>query len=108
MKVWTEKVIGGGIAPLPHRLCSSNKLNQTIKSRIFMNVVTDFISMWECDPVLSSGVVSSYNAVGPLFVHTLQSLLAAQCALSGDQLWPSDAEEAVIHGTFLFYIDLLS
>ncbi|XP_013143543.1 PREDICTED: glucose dehydrogenase [FAD, quinone]-like [Papilio polytes] len=53
--------------------------------------------MWECDPVLSSGVVSSYNAVGPLFVHTLQSLLAAQCALSGDQLWPSDAEEAVIH-----------
>lgn len=56
--------------------------------------------MWACDPVLATEVVNSYQAVGPLFVQTLKSLLAAQCALVGDQVWPSDAAEAVLNGNY--------
>ncbi|CAG5044474.1 unnamed protein product [Parnassius apollo] len=52
--------------------------------------------MWACDSALTTEIVNSYQVVGSLFVQTLQNLLAAQCALSGDHLWPADATEAVI------------
>ncbi|KPI96023.1 Glucose dehydrogenase [acceptor] [Papilio xuthus] len=51
--------------------------------------------MWACDPVLTTGIVNSYQAAGPLFVQSLQTFLAAQCALAGDHLWPPDATQAV-------------
>ncbi|CAK1590449.1 unnamed protein product [Parnassius mnemosyne] len=52
--------------------------------------------MWACDPAFTTEIVNSYQVAGPLFVQALQSFLAAQCALAGDHLWPSDATEAVI------------
>ncbi|XP_045539341.1 glucose dehydrogenase [FAD, quinone]-like [Papilio machaon] len=52
--------------------------------------------MWACDPVLTTEIVNSYQVAGPLFVQSLQSFLAAQCALAGDHLWPPDATKAVI------------
>ncbi|XP_013143517.1 PREDICTED: glucose dehydrogenase [FAD, quinone]-like [Papilio polytes] len=52
--------------------------------------------MWACDPVLTTEIVNSYQVAGPLFVQSVQSFLAAQCALAGGHLWPSDATQAVI------------
>ncbi|CAH2051945.1 unnamed protein product, partial [Iphiclides podalirius] len=52
--------------------------------------------MWACDPATTAEIVNSYNAAGPLFVQTLQSFLAAQCALAGDHLWPRDMTAAAI------------
>lgn len=54
--------------------------------------------MLACDPVLTSAVLDSYHWAGPLFVSTLQALLAAQCALVGDHVWPKDAFDDVIKG----------
>lgn len=53
---------------------------------------------WACDQALTSNILNSYQAAGPLFVQTLQSFFAAQCALVGDHLWPNDATEAVLDG----------
>lgn len=51
---------------------------------------------WACDPAMTSMIVDSYQVAGPLFVQTLQSIFAAQCALVGDHLWPDDATNAVL------------
>ncbi|XP_075983682.1 glucose dehydrogenase [FAD, quinone]-like isoform X2 [Anticarsia gemmatalis] len=51
---------------------------------------------WACNEALTSNIVNSYQVAGPLFVQTLQSFLAAQCALTGDHLWPQDATQAVL------------
>lgn len=53
---------------------------------------------WACDPTVTSTIVNSYQTAGPLFVGLLQSLLAAQCALVGDDVWPRDATDAVLEG----------
>ncbi|KAL4711780.1 hypothetical protein ACJJTC_005949 [Scirpophaga incertulas] len=52
--------------------------------------------MWACDSALTTTAVNSYQAAGPLFVQTLQTFLAAQCALAGDHLWPADALDSVV------------
>ncbi|PZC83549.1 hypothetical protein B5X24_HaOG207532 [Helicoverpa armigera] len=51
---------------------------------------------WACDPALTSMILDSYQVAGPLFVQTLQTFFAAQCAIAGDHLWPDDATEAVL------------
>ncbi|RVE50264.1 hypothetical protein evm_005099 [Chilo suppressalis] len=51
--------------------------------------------MWACEPAITTTVVNSYHAAGPLFTQALQSFLAAQCALAGDHLWPADATSAL-------------
>lgn len=51
---------------------------------------------WACDLNLTSTIANSYEAAGPLFVQTLQTFFAAQCALTGDHLWPNDATESVL------------
>ncbi|XP_075984029.1 glucose dehydrogenase [FAD, quinone]-like [Anticarsia gemmatalis] len=51
---------------------------------------------WACNEALTSNIVNSYQVAGPLFVQTLQSFLAAQCALTGDHLWPQDATPDVL------------
>ncbi|GBP43984.1 Glucose dehydrogenase [Eumeta japonica] len=51
---------------------------------------------WPCDPVLTSTILTSYQAAGPLLLHTLQTLFAAHCAIVGDHLWPPDATESVL------------
>ncbi|XP_068623662.1 glucose dehydrogenase [FAD, quinone]-like [Battus philenor] len=52
--------------------------------------------MWACDPVAAANILQSYQPAGSLFVHSLQSFLAAQCALSGPHLWPADATKAAL------------
>lgn len=51
---------------------------------------------WACDLNLTSTIANSYEAFGPLFVQTLQTFLTAQCALTGDHLWPNEATESVL------------
>ncbi|XP_063833153.1 glucose dehydrogenase [FAD, quinone]-like [Ostrinia nubilalis] len=51
---------------------------------------------WACDPAITSTVLDSFQGVGPMFVQSVQTFLAAQCALTGDHLWPPDATDAVI------------
>ncbi|KAI5643257.1 GMC oxidoreductase domain-containing protein [Phthorimaea operculella] len=53
-------------------------------------------SSWACDPRLTSTIEGSYRNALPTFTSTLQTFLAAQCALVGDQLWPADAEASVL------------
>lgn len=52
---------------------------------------------WACDPVLTSTIGNSYQVL-PAFAQTLQTIMAAHCALVGDHLWPDDAIKAVIEG----------
>lgn len=59
---------------------------------------------WACDPAVTSMILDSYQVAGPLFVQTLQSIFAAQCALVGDHLWPDDATNAVLEGNNNNYI----
>lgn len=56
---------------------------------------------WACDPVLTSNIVNSYQTAGPLFMQSLQTFFAAQCALVGDHIWPADATQAVLDGKLL-------
>ncbi|KAJ8713014.1 hypothetical protein PYW08_008318 [Mythimna loreyi] len=51
---------------------------------------------WACDPSVTSMIVDTYQAAGPLFAQTLQTIFAAQCALVGDHIWPDDATNAVL------------
>lgn len=57
-----------------------------------------FKMSWACDPVLTNNIVNSYQVAGPLFMSTLQTFFAAQCALVGDHLWPADAINSVLEG----------
>ncbi|XP_048482550.1 glucose dehydrogenase [FAD, quinone] isoform X3 [Plutella xylostella] len=52
--------------------------------------------MWACDAGLTSTIVESYAGAGPLFVNTLQTFLAAHCALVGDDRWGADAVDSVL------------
>ncbi|KAG6461245.1 hypothetical protein O3G_MSEX012513 [Manduca sexta] len=52
--------------------------------------------MWACDPALTSTFVNSYQVAGPVVMQALTSFFAAQCAISGDHLWPPDATQAVL------------
>ncbi|KAI5643256.1 GMC oxidoreductase domain-containing protein [Phthorimaea operculella] len=54
------------------------------------------MSSWACDPGITSTIESSYRNALPVFTSTLQTFLAAQCALVSDQLWPADAERYVL------------
>ncbi|KAG7303436.1 hypothetical protein JYU34_011952 [Plutella xylostella] len=60
--------------------------------------------MWACDAGLTSTIVESYAGAGPLFVNTLQTFLAAHCALVGDHLWPADAKEEVLRDPYYDFI----
>lgn len=53
---------------------------------------------WACDPALTTTILQSYEAAGPLFIQTLQTFLAAQCAMVGDHVWPADATDNVLEG----------
>ncbi|CAH0696828.1 unnamed protein product [Spodoptera exigua] len=59
---------------------------------------------WACDPALTSNIVNSYQTVGPLFMQTLQTFFAAQCALVGDYLWPADAIDKVLEDPYYDFI----
>ncbi|KAJ0173025.1 hypothetical protein K1T71_011201 [Dendrolimus kikuchii] len=52
--------------------------------------------MWECDPEMTTNIVSTYSMAGPMFTQALTSFFAAQCAMYGDHLWPEDATEKVL------------
>lgn len=52
---------------------------------------------WTCDPIITNTISNSYQTAGPVFVNFLQSLLAAQCALVGDHVWPPDATDLVLN-----------
>ncbi|XP_063628493.1 glucose dehydrogenase [FAD, quinone]-like [Cydia splendana] len=52
--------------------------------------------MWACDPSLTSTILGSYQAAGPLFVQALETFFAAHCALVGDHVWPADATDALL------------
>ncbi|CAB3220561.1 unnamed protein product [Arctia plantaginis] len=72
---------------------------RVVDASIMPNIcVSNIISemSWACDQALTSNIVNSYQTAGPLFIQTLQSFLAAQCALVGDHLWPDDATKAVL------------
>ncbi|CAH1641202.1 unnamed protein product [Spodoptera littoralis] len=51
---------------------------------------------WACNPAVTSMILDSYQVAGPLFVQTLQTFFAAQCALTSDHLWPDDATKSVL------------
>ncbi|XP_035448189.1 glucose dehydrogenase [FAD, quinone]-like [Spodoptera frugiperda] len=59
---------------------------------------------WACDPALTANIVNSYQTVGPLFMQTLQTFFAAQCALVGDHLWPADAIDKVLEDPYYDFI----
>ncbi|XP_047999289.1 glucose dehydrogenase [FAD, quinone]-like [Leguminivora glycinivorella] len=52
--------------------------------------------MWACEPALTSTILGSYQAAGPLFVQALETFFAAHCALVGDHVWPADATDALL------------
>ncbi|KAJ2949948.1 hypothetical protein O0L34_g11273 [Tuta absoluta] len=54
------------------------------------------MSSWSCDPSITSNLASTYRNALPLFTNSLQTFLAAQCALVGDHLWPADAVDKVV------------
>ncbi|KAI5642809.1 GMC oxidoreductase domain-containing protein [Phthorimaea operculella] len=54
------------------------------------------MTTWSCDPSLTAEITSTYRNALPTFANTLQTFLAAQCALIGDHLWPEDALESVL------------
>ncbi|CAG9104742.1 unnamed protein product [Plutella xylostella] len=60
--------------------------------------------MWACEPGLTSTIAESYAGAGPLFVNTLQTFLAAHCALVGDHVWPADAKEHVVRDPYYDFI----
>ncbi|KAI5636589.1 GMC oxidoreductase domain-containing protein [Phthorimaea operculella] len=46
---------------------------------------------WYCDQGVTSNIANSYSNALPVFTSALQVVLAAQCALVGDSVWPADA-----------------
>ncbi|XP_004928918.1 glucose dehydrogenase [FAD, quinone] [Bombyx mori] len=60
--------------------------------------------MWTCDPALTSNIVNSYHATGPIFMQALATFFAAQCSIAGDHLWPEDAIEEVVKDPYYDFI----